>query len=233
VARRGGRARRTGRGRRLTRGGVGGPRGCGAEPWRAAPDPVVAEVAERLLPGRTDDVAGLPGALFISERPLRRRVLDGIGLAPKVMQRILRFQGFLALAHRTGLSLPPITVLERPDGYYGVDGRHRVSVARALGHRDIEARVTRAGGYAPGANRASSGSNWPARRLIAAGLVPTIVGLIILVASAWTSPAGLALFLIGGAVMGLGGGAMIRGNLSVVVSTTDAAPRQRPSASPC
>jgi hypothetical protein len=51
----------------------------------------------------------------------------------------------VALAHRTGVSLPPITVLERPDGYYVVDGRHRVSVARALGHRDIEARVTRAG----------------------------------------------------------------------------------------
>jgi hypothetical protein len=51
----------------------------------------------------------------------------------------------IAFAHRTGVSLPPITVLERPDGYYVVDGRHRVSVARALGHRDIEARVTRAG----------------------------------------------------------------------------------------
>ena len=51
----------------------------------------------------------------------------------------------IALAHRTGVSLPPITVLERPDGYYVVDGRHRVSVARALGHRDIEARVTSAG----------------------------------------------------------------------------------------
>jgi hypothetical protein len=50
----------------------------------------------------------------------------------------------IALAHRTGVSLPPITVLERADGYYVVDGRHRVSVARALGHRDIEARVTRA-----------------------------------------------------------------------------------------
>jgi ParB-like nuclease domain len=51
----------------------------------------------------------------------------------------------VALAHRKGVALPPITVLERPDGYYVVDGRHRVSVARALGHRDIEARVTRAG----------------------------------------------------------------------------------------
>jgi hypothetical protein len=51
----------------------------------------------------------------------------------------------VALAHRTGVSLAPITVLERPDGYYVVDGRHRVSVARALGHRDIEARVTGTG----------------------------------------------------------------------------------------
>jgi hypothetical protein len=50
----------------------------------------------------------------------------------------------IALAHRTGVSLPPITVVERPDGYYVVDGRHRVSVARALGLGDIEARVTRA-----------------------------------------------------------------------------------------
>jgi hypothetical protein len=51
----------------------------------------------------------------------------------------------IALAHRTGVSLPPITVIERSDGYYVVDGRHRVSVARAIGLRDIEARVTRAG----------------------------------------------------------------------------------------
>ena len=48
----------------------------------------------------------------------------------------------VALAHRKGIALPPIEVLEREDGYYVVDGRHRVSVARALGHRDIEARVS-------------------------------------------------------------------------------------------
>jgi AraC-like DNA-binding protein len=63
------------------------------------PDPVVTEVARRLLPGRSDDVAKLPAELFISERQLRRRVQNGIGLAPKVVQRMLRFQGFLALAH--------------------------------------------------------------------------------------------------------------------------------------
>lgn len=49
----------------------------------------------------------------------------------------------VALAHRRGHPLPPITVIERPDGYYVVDGRHRVSVARALGQTDIEARVGR------------------------------------------------------------------------------------------
>jgi ParB-like nuclease domain len=48
----------------------------------------------------------------------------------------------IALAHRRGVALPPIAVIEGPDGYYVVDGRHRVSVALALGHRDIEAWVT-------------------------------------------------------------------------------------------
>ena len=45
----------------------------------------------------------------------------------------------VALAHRRGVALPPITVVQRPDGYYVVDGRHRVSVALALGLREIEA----------------------------------------------------------------------------------------------
>ena len=49
----------------------------------------------------------------------------------------------VALAHRRGVSLPPIAVLQGPDGYYVIDGRHRVSVALALGRRDIDAFVTR------------------------------------------------------------------------------------------
>jgi hypothetical protein len=47
----------------------------------------------------------------------------------------------IALAHRKGMALPPIAVRERSDGYYVVDGRHRVSVARALGGSDIDAWV--------------------------------------------------------------------------------------------
>jgi uncharacterized ParB-like nuclease family protein len=45
----------------------------------------------------------------------------------------------IAGAHHDGRSLPPIDVLECKDGYYVLDGRHRVSVARALGHDEIEA----------------------------------------------------------------------------------------------
>jgi hypothetical protein len=48
----------------------------------------------------------------------------------------------IALAHRRGVAVPPIGVLQGNDGYYVVDGRHRVSVALALGRRDIEAWVT-------------------------------------------------------------------------------------------
>jgi hypothetical protein len=48
----------------------------------------------------------------------------------------------VALAHRKGIALPPITVRRTAEGYYVVDGRHRVSVARALRHRDIDAWVT-------------------------------------------------------------------------------------------
>jgi hypothetical protein len=50
----------------------------------------------------------------------------------------------IALAYRRGIPLPPISVVRHEDGHYVVDGRHRVSVARALGHRDISAWVTHA-----------------------------------------------------------------------------------------
>jgi hypothetical protein len=45
----------------------------------------------------------------------------------------------VAHAHRAGHPLPPIAVIERPDGYYVLDGRHRVSVAREFGQHDIDA----------------------------------------------------------------------------------------------
>jgi hypothetical protein len=71
----------------------------------------------------------------------------------------------IALAHRKGIPLPPIELLERADGYYIIDGRHRVSVAQALGRPDIEAWVSggrpaerRGGATEQGALHAIAGS---------------------------------------------------------------------------
>jgi AraC-like DNA-binding protein len=85
-----------------------------ASPWEAAakleaaiagrladaaePDPIAMEAVRLLLPGRTRDVTSLPWKLYISESQLRRRLRDATGFAPKVLHRMLRFQGFLALA---------------------------------------------------------------------------------------------------------------------------------------
>jgi AraC-like DNA-binding protein len=62
-----------------------------------APDPLVREAVRRLMPWRTDDVGSLTSSLNISGRQLRRRCRAVIGLAPKALHRMLRFQGFLAL----------------------------------------------------------------------------------------------------------------------------------------
>lgn len=48
----------------------------------------------------------------------------------------------LARASRTGEVIPPIDVYQVGDQYYVRDGHHRVSVARSLGVKLIEARVT-------------------------------------------------------------------------------------------
>ena len=48
----------------------------------------------------------------------------------------------IAHAGLEGRRLPPIEVVEAPDGYYVMDGRHRVSVARALNKHVIDARTS-------------------------------------------------------------------------------------------
>jgi len=82
-----------------------------------APDPVVAEAVRRLLPWRSRDVGSLTSSLHISERQLRRRTLAAIGLAPKVVQRILRFQAFLALAHAREDAVADLARLAAESGY--------------------------------------------------------------------------------------------------------------------
>jgi MFS family permease len=67
--------------------------------------------------------------------------------------------------------------------------------------------------------------HWRAHRLTAAGIGPMLAGLGLLVASAWTSPPSLALFLIGGLVAGAGGGAIFRGALTLVIQTSGEANR--------
>jgi uncharacterized ParB-like nuclease family protein len=52
-----------------------------------------------------------------------------------------RWRG-IAKAREQGKSLPPVDLVQLGDVYFVLDGHHRVSVAHALGQRDIEAKVT-------------------------------------------------------------------------------------------
>jgi hypothetical protein len=58
--------------------------------------------------------------------------------SPRVRERWQRIN----LAQRKGQALPPIDVYRIGELHFVKDGHHRVSVARAFGHRDINAYVT-------------------------------------------------------------------------------------------
>jgi hypothetical protein len=47
----------------------------------------------------------------------------------------------VAMAHMKGLSLPPVELILVNNTYYVRDGHHRISVARMMGQREIEAIV--------------------------------------------------------------------------------------------
>ena len=64
----------------------------------AGPDPLVVEVVKVLMPWHPVDIGTLADHLALSASQLRRRCVHAVGLSPKVLQRTLRFQGFLALA---------------------------------------------------------------------------------------------------------------------------------------
>jgi len=61
-------------------------------------DPLVCEAVRALMPWHPVDIDGLATHLALSASQLRRRCLRAVGVSPKVLQRTLRFQGFLALA---------------------------------------------------------------------------------------------------------------------------------------
>jgi AraC-like DNA-binding protein len=70
---------------------------------RSATDRMVTFGVERLT-ARATAVSSLAASMFVSERHLRRRFKAATGLSPKTLDRVLRFQRFLALVHTGGWS---------------------------------------------------------------------------------------------------------------------------------
>jgi AraC-like DNA-binding protein len=81
------------------------------------PDPIATEAVRHLLPWQVSEVTSLTTSLYISERQLRRRCLAAIGLAPKALHRMLRFQGFLALAGQREHPSGELALLAAEAGY--------------------------------------------------------------------------------------------------------------------
>jgi AraC-like DNA-binding protein len=63
-------------------------------------DPAVLAAVRLMQRGRRAHVSGLAGQLGVSDRQMRRRFLHEVGVSPKTLHRVLRFQTFLALAQR-------------------------------------------------------------------------------------------------------------------------------------
>ena len=62
-------------------------------------DPLVTAAVSLLQPWQADTIGEVTGELFVSPRQVRRHFAAAVGYGPKTLQRILRFQGFLALAN--------------------------------------------------------------------------------------------------------------------------------------
>ena len=58
----------------------------------------MGEAVQALMPWHPVTIDTLATHLALSASQLRRRCLHAVGVSPKVLQRTLRFQGFLALA---------------------------------------------------------------------------------------------------------------------------------------
>jgi MFS family permease len=58
---------------------------------------------------------------------------------------------------------------------------------------------------------------WPLRRLLAAGMAAMVVGLAAIVTAVWLSAPSLALFILGGALTGAGGGTVFKGAVGTVI----------------
>jgi hypothetical protein len=60
--------------------------------------------------------------------------------SPLAMHNRSRWLG-IAAARRQGRVLPPVELIQVGDVYYVRDGHHRISVAKAAGQQEVEARV--------------------------------------------------------------------------------------------
>ena len=86
--------------------------------------------------GRAGDPAGRDRR---HRRPPARRLRPLLPPSPNTRGRWER----IAEARKRGEAMPPIDVFQIGDLYFVQDGHHRVSVARAMGDKDINANVTR------------------------------------------------------------------------------------------
>lgn len=59
---------------------------------------------------------------------------------------------------------------------------------------------------------------WPVRRVLATGMALMLIGLAAVVTAVWLPAPSLALFMIGGAISGAGGGAIFKGAVGTVIS---------------
>jgi AraC-like DNA-binding protein len=109
-------------------------------PTVKAPDPVI-EVAVRIWRRGSSaaDVARLAEGAGITERQLHRRFVHGVGYGPKLLQRVLRFQRFLAACSSP---VPSLAELAFRAGY--ADQAHLSRDARILsGRTPTELRAAR------------------------------------------------------------------------------------------
>jgi AraC-like DNA-binding protein len=114
------------------------------------PDPIATEAVTRLLPWRSDDIGSLPASLYTSERTLRRRVEAAIGFSPKVLHRMLRFQGFLALAQGRDHPSEELARLAAEAGY--ADQSHLTREALRLAGRSPRVLLREAEEHCAGAH---------------------------------------------------------------------------------
>lgn len=100
-------------------------------------DSLVCEAVQRMVSGQASDLASLASSLFISERQLRRRFGTAVGLAPKALHRIVRFQRFIALAWTVERPSTQLARLAAEAGY--ADQAHLTREAGRLGGRSPRA----------------------------------------------------------------------------------------------